>query len=124
MFAQATREKDRFELGVGVTYVQDLWDYEPEQLAVVAVALRAKLKKSGEDDFLRTKTPKDKSTKRKLEVVKYIIDTKLDERDARVDLEAKKQEKQVLLKALAKKQEETVDALSETELLAKLDKLG
>jgi len=123
MFATVTRMKLTFQMNNGSVFVQDLWEYPLKDLNVLAISLRTLLKQQGEDDFLRSKTKEDKLTKLKFDVVKYIIDTLLDEQEASIDLAAKSQEKQVLLKALARKQEQSIDALSEEEVLAKLAEL-
>lgn len=123
MFARATRMKLTFKTSKGMVFTQDLWGLSLEELAEMATAYRNKLQSDEDNDFLRSKTKQDKTIKLMFDIVKYIIDTFLDERDEATTEIAKKQEQQVLLKALEKKQQADLENLSVQELKDKLDSL-
>lgn len=122
LFVFATRNKLRFASVRGDLTVEQLWDVplrsrDDFNLNYVAKAASKAFKEISEESFVETKkTPEHTRREMTLEVVKYVIDTKLAEEKAAEERAAKKQEKEKLLKILAEKQEGKLSELSEKEL--------
>lgn len=122
IFEYATRNKLRFASTKGDLTIEQLWDVplrsrDDFNLNYVAKAASKAFKEISEESFVETKkTPEHTRREMTLEVVKYVIDTKLAEEKAAEERAAKKQEKEKLLKILAEKQEGKLSELSEKEL--------
>lgn len=124
LFVFATRNKLRFASIHGLLTVEQLWDVplrsrsgDGFDLNTIAKAANRALKEVSEESFVETtKTTEHARREMTLEIVKYIIETKLtEEADATVRA-AKRQEKQKLLSILAEKQAGKLSELSEKEL--------
>src|SRR5690348_8078495 len=107
IFEYATRNKVRFASVKGELSVEQLWDVplrsrDDFNLNAVAKAASKALKDVTEENFVETKKTSD-HTRREvaLEVVKYVIETKITEEKAAEKRAANKLEKQQLLEILA-----------------------
>ena len=119
---RATKQKVRFSQR-GNWSVEDLWDFGLRALDDLYKDLNKQLKALEEDSLLYAPTSKGTLLRMKLEIVKYIVDVKLKERDKKEkELETKARKKQ-LLAALERKQQENLESLSADELKALLDGL-
>jgi len=125
IFEYATRNKLRFASIRGELTVEQLWDVPlypfrsngEFNLNTIARAANQALKDVSEGNFVETaKTPEHTRREAALEVVKYVIETKLAEEAAAKDRASKKQEKEKLLAILAEKQDGKLSDLSEKEL--------
>lgn len=122
IFEYATRNKLRFSSPRGELTIEQLWDVplrsrDDFNLNAVAKTTNKALKEISEESFVETtKTPEHTRREVALEVVKYVIDTKLAEEAAAQTRAAKKQEKEKLLAILAEKQDGKLSELSEKEL--------
>lgn len=122
IFEYATRNKIRFASTRGELTVEQLWDVplrsrDDFNLNIVAKAVNKALKDVSEESFVETvKTAQHTKLERQLEIVKYVIDVKLDEETAAKRKADNKAEKEKLLEILAEKQAGKLSALSETEL--------
>lgn len=78
-FIIAARKKLRFDTTRGQFTVEDLYDLNLESLDRIAVALDAKVSSAGKKSFIgkRDRTAADESVK--FEIVKFIIETRLEE---------------------------------------------
>lgn len=131
IFEVASRAKLRFETSKGLLSVEDLWDlpltHETKaNLDQLAGALHRELKQS-EDvvSFVKpVSTTKLNTTQLKFDVVKYIIDIKVGERDAAAQKAARSAQKQELLAALAKAEGRELDAKSPEELRKMIEAFG
>ena len=123
MFEQATRQKYRFKTDVGLVTVEDLWDLSLPGLDKMAKALRKELQEVQEESFLDTK-PRSKSVETKFELVKYVIQVKLKEKEDALNVKAKKERKEKILEILAEKQNEALAQKTPEELLKELEELG
>lgn len=87
MFEQASRQKLRFDTGVGLLTVEDLWALplsttnNKPNLDAIAVELNKALKGT-EESFVSNKK-KDAILQLKFDLVKHIIDTRMQEIDAK-----------------------------------------
>ncbi len=122
IFEYATRNKLRFASVRGDLSIEQLWDVplrskDDFNLNAVAKAASKAFKEISEESFVETKkTPEHTRREAALEVVKYIIEVKLDEEKAAETRAARKQEKEKLLQILAEKQAGKLSELSEKEL--------
>jgi hypothetical protein len=130
LFETATRYNDRFESEKGMLNVSDLWQLplmskRGPSLQGVAMTVNRELQEIGGETFVRTDKvdPRLEALKRKLNVVRRVIEVKEDEaRHARLK-EARKQEKETLLEILEKKQSEALGELTPEELMARIKRL-
>lgn len=122
IFEYATRAKLRFTSVRGELTVEHLWDVplrsrDDFNLDAIAKAANKTLKSVSEESFVETtKTVVAARAEAALEVVKYVIETKLAEEKAAESRASKQKEKAKLLEILAEKQEGKLSALSENEL--------
>jgi hypothetical protein len=122
IFEYATRNKLRFQSTRGEISTEQLWDVplrskDDFNLNTIAKAANKALKDATEESFVETtRTALHVRLETALEVVKYVIEYRLDEENAaKKRAENKKQEEQ-LLEILAEKQVGKLSALSESEL--------
>jgi hypothetical protein len=122
MFETATRNKFRFQFK-GVISVEDLYDLSVENLDSIFKGLNSQLKQVKEESLLNTKTKEDKELDTKIEIVKYIVNIKLEEQTSRQKDKDKKEQKQKLLEILSNKQNEDIQNKSIDEIKAMLEAL-
>ncbi len=123
MLQKALRMKLRFSTEKGLFSVEDLWDLSLQHLNRMAKGLNKLLKESKEDDFLEETSEEDTITKLRFDIVIDILETKKAENKARKSATAKKAEREKLLALLARKQDNALEALSEADVLKKLEEL-
>lgn len=123
LFIRATRQKLRFKTPVGRVGVEDLWDLSLEQLNTLAKQLNKAVKEVEEPDFLAEEKPKSVEEKLSFDVVLYILNQKKTEKDAAMQAAETKRKKARLLDALARKQDASIDAMSEDELKKAIEEL-
>jgi uncharacterized protein YrzB (UPF0473 family) len=122
MFEMAARTKMRFPFK-GVISVEDLWDLSVENLDSIFKNLSSQLKQVKEESLLNTKTKEDKELDVKIEVVKYIVNVKLEEQELRLKAKEQKEKKQKILEILSAKQDEDLQNKSVDELRNMLNEL-
>lgn len=122
MFEVATREKFRFPFR-GVISTEDLFDLSVKDLDSIFKTLNKELKKAKEESLLETKTQQDKELDIKIEIIKYIVKTKLDEEQLRAETKKKKEQKQKILELMASKQDADLQNKSVEELQQMLNEL-
>lgn len=129
IFEIASREKFRFDSSKGLLTVENLWDLPltsgiKVSLDAVAKKVNAELKAVTEESFVvTTSNPAKASLETKLEIVKYIIQVRLAENEARLASVKKAAEKEKLLSVLDQKQDAELQDLSKEELLARIGNL-
>lgn len=130
LFEYATRAKVRFASTKGELTIEQLWDVplrskDDFNLNTIAKAANKSLKDISEESFVETtKTVEHSRREMVLELVKYVIDVKLDEENAAKRRAENKAEKEKLLEILAEKQAGKLSALSETELKKRIAALS
>lgn len=122
LFEIATRGKFRFPFR-GMISVEDLWDLSVEDLDIVFKKLNSQLKQSKEESLLGEKTQQDKELDVKINIIKYIVSTKLEEAELRAKARDNKAKKQQILEILAKKQNTELENKSIGELKKMLEDL-
>jgi hypothetical protein len=122
MFERATREKFRFETRTGLVSVEDLWDLPltshvgKPNLDDVARSLHKKLKSGDDVSFVETNRKSDDLTQAKFDLVRSIIETRLQENKEASEARGKSDRKQRLLALLAEKEDEGLRSKSADEL--------
>ncbi len=129
VFEQASRVKLRFASPQGLLCVDDLWDLpltsktNRANLDDIARSYSRELKTQGEESFVTKPARKDKVLMLGFEIIKRIIEVRLDENKATKDAAEKAAKKQKLLGLLVKKQDEKLGDMSEEELLKQIEEL-
>lgn len=129
IFEYATRNKLRFASPRGELTVEQLWDVPLRggdfNLNTVAKAANKALKEVSEESFVETtKTAAHTRLEAAMEVVKFVIDTKLAEEETAKKRAENKLEKERLLGILAEKQAGKLSELTEKELQKRIAALG
>jgi len=124
IFAKVTKAKVRFPTIKGSITVEDLWDLSLESLDLIAKALYTKTKAAeGAVSFITGTVGKDKKLEideDSLEVVKYIIATKIAERDAKAKAAKRRKELEFLKEIQGSKNLEAMKSMSQDELAKKI----
>ena len=123
MFELAVKNKMRFPYK-GMISVEDLWDMSVEALDTVYKTLNSQIKQTKEESLLDRKTKEDEVLALKIEIVKYIVATKLDEAERRKNAKEKREKKEKLMAILAEKQEQDLYGKSMDEIQKMLAELG
>lgn len=122
LFEVASRKKYRFPFR-GMISVEDLWDLNMTQLDSIYKVLSKSVKTEKEEESLLTAKKCDEDLENMVEIVKRVFKVKKDEAEAAKNAREKAQKKERLLEILAKKQDESLNAKSEEELLKMIDEL-
>jgi hypothetical protein len=122
LFEVAAKNKFRFQFK-GQLHVEDLFDLTVEELDSVYKVLNSQLKVVQEESLLNTKTPQDKELDAKIEIVKYIFNLKLEERNAKQKAKEKAEKKQKLMALIAQKEAQELEGKSKEDLLKELAEL-
>lgn len=115
LFETATRNKMRFPFR-GMVSVEDLWDLSLTNLDSVFKTLNAEAKKSEEESLLETKSKENEELSNKIEIVKYIVNIKLEEKKTRENARKNAEMKQRLLEIKAKRQDAALENISDEDL--------
>ena len=116
MYKTASKLKLRFSTTVGNLSVEQLWDLPLEPLDTLAVSFQEAYEKSDKKSFLVTKSKKDKELKLRFDIVLDILETKVKERDARLEEADNKMHNQKVLGLISKKQDSELENKSIKEL--------
>lgn len=119
IFEKASRLKLRFCLPGKVVSVEDLWDIDPMILDVHAGSLHEALKSHERFSILRPKK-EDTANRLRLDIVTYVIETRMKEEQDRETALLKQQEDQKLLEILESRKDQRLEKLSDEEILARL----
>lgn len=132
IFEYAARNKIRFQSSRGELTVEQLWDvplraagnYPDFSLNTVAKLANDQVKVLNEENFVDTKrTSKHVRAEIALVLVKHVIDTKLEEENKAKKRADAKEEEKLLLQALANKQGEKFDSMTEAQIQKRLKAL-
>jgi hypothetical protein len=122
MFEQATRMKLRFACK-GLCTVEDLWDMSLLQLDEIYKRLNVDLRLRQEDSLLDVRTSEGTALQLKINIVKHIVKTKLQEAEARENALLKAEKKRKILGIIAQKQDAELSELSTEELTRMVNEL-
>ena len=115
LFEVATRANYKFPF-IGMINVIDLWDLSLTNLDSVFKSLNAEVKKFEEESLLHTKSKEDEEISNKIEIVKYIVNVKLNEKKKRENDIKNAETRQKLLEIKAKRQNAALENMSDEEL--------
>lgn len=109
LFEWATKNKVRFDIDRGKITVEELWVIPLEStssvsLQSIAQGLYRKINEMEELNFVKKSTRSDTEVKRKFELVKYIIDARVEEKEKKED-QLKKKENDELIRSLIREKE-------------------
>jgi hypothetical protein len=119
LFEKASRMKLRFASPQGFVATEDLWDIPltsktgRANLDDIARTYSRELKTQGEESFVTKPAKKDPVLEIGFEIVKRVIEVRLEEAKAAKDLADKAKKRQKIIDLIARKEEE---ALGETDL--------
>lgn len=124
MFEKATRLKLRFNTPLGILSTEDLWDLPLEQvpgsLDNLAKNLNKTIKEEDEESFVTKKTVTDTILHLKFEIVKHVINVKLEERDERKKALETKAKREKIMALIEEKQDDELKGKDLEELRALL----
>ena len=123
MFEVAARSKVRFPFK-GLISVEDLYDLSVENLDGIFKVLNAQVKQTKEESLLNTRSKQDEELTLKVEIVKYVVKTKLEEETARLHAKEQREKKQKIMEIMATKQDVDLQNKSLEELSKMLDELS
>ncbi len=107
----------------GQISVEDLWDLSVENLDSIFKILNSQLKRAKEESLLQVKTAQDKELDVKIEIIKYIINVKLEEKAARLRAKEKKEKKAKIMEILSAKEDEALQNKTPEELRKMLEEI-
>lgn len=122
IFVRASKKKYRFEFR-GLISVEDLWDLSVKNLDEIFKNLNAEIKKAEQESLFSDKSNANEELNDKIEIVKYIFGVKQEETKSRKEAAERKKKRERIAEILAKKQDESLEAKSEEELMAMLEEL-
>ena len=120
MFEVATRNKMRFPFR-GMISVEDLWDLSVENLDSVFKVLNSQIKQAKEESLLDTKTEEDEILELQIEIVKYIVMVKQQDKEKMIQAKSKKEKNQKILSIISAKTEASLQDKSIEELKKMLE---
>jgi hypothetical protein len=119
-FERASRLKLRFISSIkGKVNTEDLWNMELEELDSMAIALDDQIN-TKQKSFLKVKSKEDEELNLKLDILKYVMETRMAEEENRRTLQAQKEKNSIILQLIAKKEGQDLEGKSIDELKAML----
>lgn len=124
----ALRKHLRWPTSRGVITVEELWDLPLSSktnvdLDNVAKTVNKELKESAEESFVTPSSTKNTELQVKLDIVKYVIKTKLDDNAKALESAKKKARKELLLQARENKQQQDLMNMSLDQIDKELETL-
>lgn len=120
IFELASKTKLRFSLNNGVCNTEDLWDLKLEDLNRIAIDLNKQIKESEEESFIKVKSSASKLLQLGFDVVKRVIDVKLEEKETKKLAAERASRKALLTELIAKKELSSLEQKSLEELQKEL----
>ena len=123
LFEIATKNKYRFPYK-GLISVEDIWDLSVNSLDQIYKTLNKQRKEMGEESLLKTKSLEESVLENKIEIVKYIVAVKEQEKANRVAEFEKAEKKQRIMSIIAEKQDAALADMDIADLQKMLDELN
>lgn len=123
LFEQASRIKLTFVTTKGILSTENLWDLSLESLDTIAKAVNRELKASEEESFVKTRTKANTELQLKLDILKRIIQVKLEEVDAKKQRLEKANQLSLLKSLQADKKLQELQSLSAEEITKRIAEL-
>jgi hypothetical protein len=115
MFETAVCKKFRFPFNGRIT-VEDLFDLPVESLDFIFKTLNSQLKQTKEESLLQIKTKQDEELGIKIDIIKYIVATKIEEANTRLKARELAAKKQRIMEIMSTKQDQDLQNKSLDEL--------
>ena len=115
IFEYATRNKIRFPYKGSIS-VEDLWDLTPASLDSIYKVLNKQIKQEQEESLLTVKQETDSNLDVQIAIIKYIVSTKLREKEAHMKAAAMKQRRDELAAIISEKETQALKDLPVDEL--------
>ena len=115
IFEYATRNKLRFPYKGSIS-VEDLWDLTPASLDSIYKVLNKQVKQEQEESLLTVKQETDSNLDVQIAIIKYIVSTKLQEKEAHTKAAAMKQRRDELAAIISEKETQALKDLPVDEL--------
>lgn len=115
IFEYATRNKLRFPYKGSIS-VEDLWDLTPSSLDSIYKVLNKQVKQEQEESLLTVKQETDSNLDVQIAIIKYIVSTKLQEKEAHMKAAAMKQRRDELAAIISEKETQALKDLPVDEL--------
>lgn len=115
IYKEALRRNIRFEFK-GLRSTEELWDMRLEELDSIFQFLNAQRKTKSEESLLSTQNPEVSELDLKIEIVRDIVGTLLQEKAEREESANKAARKQKILEMVARKEDDELGNLSAGEL--------
>lgn len=122
IFEYAVRNKVRFPFK-GMISVEDLWDLSLINLDSIYKTLNKQVKQSEEESLLSEKESVDTELEVQIAIIKYIVDVKKKEKEAKDKAAEKKAQKQKIMSIIASKENEALQNSSLEDLKKMLEEL-
>ena len=122
MLEVAIRNKFRFNFR-GLISVEDLWDLSVQNLDLIFKELNSQIKQVKEESLLGAKTQQDKELDIKIDIIKHIVSTKLEETENRAKSKEIKEQKQKVMEIISAKKDASLENKSVEELEKMLNEL-
>lgn len=122
-FEKASRIKLRFATSKGQLSTEDLWDLSLESLDTIAINVDKQLDTTSKKSFIGKRNTKNTELELALDILKHVIQVKLDEKDAKAKRADKAARAAELRQLIAEKSNDELKNSSKDDLLAKLKEL-
>lgn len=123
IYEMAVKNKWRFNYK-GSLNVEDLLSLSVKDLDVIYKGLNAKLKETSEDSLLEVKTKESIEITNKIQLVKDIVNEKMELQNKTVQAKVVADKKRFLETVLAEKERETMKAMTPEAIRKMLEQLG
>lgn len=120
MFEKASRMKLRFVCGKGDVSVEELWDLNLTTLDNIAKSVKREMVGEEEESFIPNKNKKQSNNSLRLDILKHIIATKVDEDNKKSDRAKRLAELAQLKELAAAKQNEKLASQSLDDILKQI----
>jgi hypothetical protein len=116
IFEQATRQHLKYQTKRGLATTEDLWDLPLVDLDQLAVGYRRLLKDTEEESFIKPNTKVTTTLQLQFEIVRHIIEVKLQEQQDRQEAAAKRARNARIREIMAEKKDAELSGKSYEEL--------
>lgn len=124
VFKRASKQQLRFETGKnGLLSVEDLWQLSLEDLDKLARAINKKIKDEGEESFIGKPSKSNAELNLKLDILKEIIKTRLEEEETSKTRAEKREKLNNLKTLLAEKEIDEIKGKTKEEILREIELL-
>lgn len=122
IFKKASKIKLRFQTSVGNLSVEDLWDLPLNVIDSLAIQLDKAINESPKVSFVNpTKSGVNPTVQLQFDIVKTVIETRLNDADVRAKAAATRAQKQKIMEIIAQKQDGELASKSIDELKAMME---